>query len=81
MDELRNSVLNKGTSYMKRLIRQWRHCAQAMEQVYHENTIEKWTKGCIPQFLEKGDMGITNNYGGVTFTAIAANIYNAMLLN
>ena len=52
-----------------------------MEQVYHENTIEKWTKGCIPQFREKGDISIRNNYGGVTFTTIADNIYNAMLLN
>ena len=43
--------------------------------------IEKWTKGCILPFHKKGNLGITKNYRGITRTAIAAKIYNALLLN
>ena len=40
--------------------------------VSKQNTIEKWTK-------KKGDIGIMKNRG-ITFTSIAAKIYNALLL-
>ena len=38
-------------------------------------------KGCIPPFPKKGDLGLAKNYRGVTLTSIAAEIYNALLLN
>ena len=50
-------------------------------EVYNQNAIDKWTEGCILPFPKKGDLGITNNYRGITLTAIAAKIYNSMLLN
>ena len=43
-------------------------------------TIEKQTKGCIPPFPKKGDLGIPKNYRGITLTAIAAKVYNALHL-
>ena len=49
--------------------------------VYNQNTIERWTKGCIHPFLKKGDFGIVKNYQGIALTSIAAKIYNALLLN
>jgi len=49
--------------------------------VYRQNRIDKWTKGCILPFPKKGDLGIAKNYRGITLTAIAAKIYNALLLN
>ena len=49
--------------------------------VYTQNAIEKWTKGCILPFPKKGDLGIAKNYRGITLTAIAAKVYNALLLN
>ena len=41
----------------------------------------KWTNGCILPFPKKGDLGFIMNYRGVTLTAIAAKIYNALLIN
>ena len=38
-------------------------------------------KGCIPPFLKKSDLGLGKNYRGITFTSIAAKIYNALLQN
>ena len=49
--------------------------------VYNLNTIKRWTKGCIPLFSKKGDLRITKNYWDITFTSMAAKIYNALLLN
>ena len=49
--------------------------------VYNQKAIEKWTKGCILPFPKKGDLGIAKNYRGITLTAIAAKIYNTLLLN
>ena len=49
--------------------------------VYNGNSIDKWTEGCILPFPKKGDLGVTDNYRGITLTAIAAKIYNSMLLN
>ena len=46
--------------------------------VYNQSCIQKWTKGCILPFPKKG---ITENYRIITLTAIAAKIYNAMLLD
>ena len=43
--------------------------------VYNQNTIERWTKGCI------GELGIVKNYRGITLTSIAAKTYNALLCN
>ena len=52
-----------------------RHC----NGVYNQNPIDRWTKGCILAFPKKGDLGLTNNYRGITLTSIAAKIYNALL--
>ena len=38
-------------------------------------------KGCILPFPKKGDLGLAKNYRCVTFTSIAAKIYNALLSN
>ena len=53
------------------------HC----NEVYNQNTIDRWTKGWILPFPEKGDLGIAKNYRGITLTSIAAKIYNALLRN
>ena len=49
--------------------------------VYNQNTIDSWTKGCILPFPKEADLRIAKNYQGITFTSIAAKIYNALLLN
>ena len=49
--------------------------------MYKQNTIKKWTKGCILPFPKKGNLRIIKNYKGITLTAITPNIYNALLLN
>ena len=54
-----------------------RHC----NAVYYQNPIDRWMKGCIPPFPKKGDLGLAKNYRGITLTSIAAEIYNALLLN
>ena len=54
-----------------------RHCNAR----YNQNTIERWTKGCILPFLKKGDLGLAKNYQGITLTSIAAKIYTALLHN
>ena len=43
--------------------------------------IERWMKGCILPFPEKGDLGLAKNYRGITLTSIAAKVYNALLRN
>ena len=50
-------------------------------QVYQQNSIDRWTDGCILPFPKKGDLGLTTNYRGITLTPIAAKIYNLLLLN
>ena len=35
-------------------------------------------KGCILPFPKKGDLGLAKNYRDITFTSIAAKIYNAL---
>ena len=49
--------------------------------VYNQNTIDRWTKGCILSFPKKGDLWLVKNYRGITLTSIAAKIYNALLCN
>ena len=53
------------------------HC----HAVYNQNTIDRWMKGCILPFPEKGDLRLAKNYRGITLTSIAAKIYNALLRN
>ena len=50
-------------------------------EVYNQNRIERWTKGCILPFPQNGDLGLAKNYRGITLTSIAAKIYNAQLRN
>ena len=49
--------------------------------MYNQNTIDRWTKGCILSFPKKGDLRLAKNYRGITLTSIAAKIYNAFLTN
>ena len=49
--------------------------------VYNQNTIDRWMKGYILPFPKKGDLRFTKNYRGITFTSVAAKIYNALLRN
>ena len=51
------------------------------DAVYNQNPIDRWMKGCILPFPKKGDLGLAKNYRGITFTSIAAKIYNALLRN
>ena len=54
-----------------------RHC----NAEYNQNRIDRWMKGCILPSPKKGDLGLAKNYRGITFTSIAAKIYNALLRN
>ena len=47
------------------------------QNVYNQNIIDRWTKGCILPFSQKGDLGIVKNYRGITLIPIAAKIYYA----
>ena len=50
-------------------------------EVYKGNVIQSWTEGYILPYPKKGDLSKTSNYRGLTFTSIAAKVYNAPLLN
>ena len=56
---------------------QLRHC----NAVYNQNTIDRWTKGCILPFPKKGDFELAENYWGITLISIVAKIYDALLRN
>ena len=49
--------------------------------VYNQNTIDRWTKGCIPRFPKKSDLGLAKNYRAINLTSKVAKIYNALLRN
>ena len=49
--------------------------------VHNQNIIDRWTKSCIFPFPKKCDLGKVKNNQGITFTSVAAKIYNALLLN
>jgi len=49
--------------------------------VYNQHDIDAWREGCILPFPKKGDLGIPSNYRSITLTAIAAKIYNKLILN
>ena len=51
------------------------------DTVYKQNTIEKWTKGCILSFPKKNNFEIAKNYRSITLAAIVAKVYNALLIN
>ena len=40
-----------------------------------------WRQGGILPFPKKGNLAITGNYRGITLTAVAAKIFNKMLIN
>ena len=48
---------------------------------FNQNTIERWTKGCIFPVPKKGEFRITKNYRAIILTYIAAKVNNALLLN
>ena len=43
-----------------------RHC----NAVYNQNTIDRWTKGCILPFPNENDIGIAKNYRDITLISI-----------
>ena len=49
--------------------------------VYKQNIAETWTKSFILLFTKKGDLGPTKSYRRNTLSAIAAKVYDALLLN
>ena len=53
----------------------FRHC----NDVYNQNTIDRWTKGCTLPFHKNGDLGIAKNYRRKTLTSIATKIYHVPL--
>ena len=40
-----------------------------------------WKQGCILPFPKKGNLAYTDNYKGITLTAVATKTYHKMLLN
>ena len=54
-----------------------RHC----NAIYNRNIIVRWTNECILPFPKKDGFGIGKNYRDITFTSIAAKIYNALPLD
>ena len=46
-----------------------------------QSTTEKWTKDYIFSFLKKSNHRITMDYRDKTLTALAAKVYNSLLLN
>ena len=40
-----------------------RHC----NAVYNQNPIDRWMRGCILPFPEKGDLGLAKNYRGIKY--------------
>ena len=54
-----------------------RHC----NAEYNQNTIDGWTKGYIFPFSWKGDLGLAQNYRGITLTSTVTKIYNALPCN
>ena len=50
-------------------------------KAHHGGAPEIWKIGGILPFPKKGDLGVAGNYRGITLTAVAAKIYNKMLLN
>ena len=53
---------------------------QYSNAVYNQNTIERWTKGCILLFPKKDDQVITKNYWCITLTSIATKLLNRIKL-
>ena len=49
--------------------------------VYNQNTIDRWTKGCMLIFPKKGALEIDKNYRGINLTSMATKIYNELLRN
>ena len=54
-----------------------RHC----NDVYNQNPIDIWMKGCILPFPKNGDLKLAKIYQGITLASIVAKIYNALLRN
>ena len=50
-------------------------------KVYHGDVPKIWLCGAIKPIPKKGDLGVPANYRGITLSAVAAKIYNRMLLN
>ena len=48
---------------------------------YKEKTIEKWIKTFILPFSKTSGFEITKYYKGITLIAMAAKVYNSLLLN
>ena len=48
---------------------------------YKQNTIKKWTKGCILPFPKKVYLGIPKNCSDITISSLATKVYNVLLLN
>ena len=49
--------------------------------IYNQNTIDRWTKGCILSFPKKGNLVLAKNFWGITLMFIVVMIYNALLRN
>ena len=56
-------------------------CVCTFNAVYNQNPIDRWMKGCILPFSEKGALGLAKNYRGKTLTSIAVKIYNTLQRN
>lgn len=54
---------------------------EVCNKTYHGDVPKIWLHGGIKPLPKKGDLGVASNYRGITLTAVAAKIYNRMLLN
>ena len=59
----------------------WTICCSDIVMSYIIKTIDRYTKGCILPFPKKGNLRLAKNYRGITLTAIAVKIYNALIRN
>ena len=78
-DVVRTKIKNKEAARLGKVFNDLQ--LRYFNAVYNQNTKERWTKGCILPFTKKDALGIVKNYRGITYTSVAAKIYNALPLN
>ena len=50
-------------------------------RVYNQKPVDIWRQSCIIPLLKKVDLRLATNYKAISLTAIAAKIYEKLLLN
>ena len=91
MDELKHSIKdlksNKASGLDEIPPEVWKtecfdqELLELCNKTYQGDAPKTWRQGGILPFPKKGNLGLTNNYRGITLTTVASKIYNKMLLN